>query len=185
MISYTTSTTDQELLGILALQKANLADGLTAAEIESQGFVTVTHSFAELKKLNDVENHIIAKDGDSIIAYLLAMTQHSRFDIPVLIPMFEMFTQLLFSDKPISSYNYMAVGQVCVDKNYRGVGILDNCYAAYKNRFKEKYDFAITEIVCTNLRSLNAHKRIGFKEIHRYNASNNTEWSIVVWDWKI
>ncbi len=35
-----------------------------------------------------------------------------------------------------------------------------------------------------NIRSINAHKRIGFIEIYRYSDTNNTEWSIVIWDWK-
>ena len=184
MIIYTTSATEKELLGILALQKANLAAGLTIDEIQSQGFVTVMHSYEQLKKINDFEKHIIAKDNDTVIAYLLAMTEQSRFEIPVLAPMFNLFAKISLAGKSVSSYNYIVVGQVCVDKQYRGTGILDNCYAAYKNNFKKNYDFAITEIVSTNLRSLNAHKRIGFTEIHRYIASDNTEWSIVAWDWK-
>ena len=184
MISYTTPETEKDLSGILKLQKANLAIGLNKEEIETQGFVTVNHSLDDLKKLNGFEKHIIAKDDDDVIAYLLAMTQKSMFDIPVLIPMFEVFSKILFRNRPISAYSYIVVGQVCVDKHYRGQGILDNCYAAYKNHYKGKYDFAITEIVSTNLRSLNAHKRIGFIEIERYTGPDKTEWCIVLWDWK-
>ena len=183
MIAYTISKTKDELLGILHLQKENLSHALTKDEIISQGFVTVNHSYDQLKNLNDIENHIIAKDNDKVIAYLLAMTQRSRFDIPVLIPMFERFEKILFRNKLISDYHYIVVGQVCVDKSYRGKGILDNCYAEYKNQFGTKYDFAITEIASTNLRSLNAHKRIGFIEIDTYHSNDKTEWCIVLWDW--
>ena len=183
MIHFTTSNTKDDLSGILSLQKANLSIALTKEEIKSQGFVTVMHSYDELKKLNDIEKHILAKDGDKIVAYLLAMTKQSKNEIPVLIPMFEIFDIIFFKGKLISLYNYIVVGQVCVDKQYRAQGIIDNCYAFYKDHFKSKYDFAITEIASTNMRSINAHKRIGFKEIHRY-VSNNTEWSIVLWDWK-
>ena len=183
MIEYTTSKTKDELSGILDLQKANLSNVLTKDEIITQGFVTVDHSYDQLKNLNDIENHIIAKDNDKVIAYLLAMTQQSRFDLPILIPMFERFEKILFRNKLISDYNYIVVGQVCVEKSYRGKGILDNCYAAYKNQFASKFDFAITEIASTNLRSLNAHKRIGFIEIDTYNSNDKTEWCIVLWDW--
>ena len=51
------------------------------------------------------------------------------------------------------------------------------------NHFKNKYDFAITEIDSTNLRSLNAHKRIGFKTIHQFTDASQTNWVIVLWDW--
>ncbi|MFI5185205.1 MAG: GNAT family N-acetyltransferase [Chitinophagales bacterium] len=184
MIVYTTATTENDLRGILNLQKANLKINLPDDEITSQGFVTVIHGFDDLKKLNEIERHIIAKEENSVIAYLLAMTARSKNDIPVLVPMFEMFSKISFAGRSIAHYNYIAVGQVCVSKNYRGQGVLDNAYLKYKNHFKNKYDFAITEIASTNQRSLNAHKRIGFTEIHRYKAQDETEWVIVLWDWK-
>jgi predicted GNAT superfamily acetyltransferase len=183
MIEFTSSNTEKDLKGILELQRANLADALTPGEIQREGFVTVVHSFDVLKKLNGIEKHIIAKEHDKVIAYLLAMTQQSKHDIPILIPMFKIFEETMYEDKPVSSYNYLVVGQVCVAKEYRGRGVLDKCYDAYKNYFSNKYDFAITEIDYRNLRSINAHKRIGFKEIYRY-VSGKTEWSIVVWDWQ-
>ncbi len=98
--------------------------------------------------------------------------------------MFEVFDKIIYNGKTISEYNYLVVGQACIDKNYRGKGLLDEAYKAYKGYFNSKYDFAITEIALTNQRSINAHKRIGFFEIHKYVDNNNVEWSVVVWDWK-
>jgi L-amino acid N-acyltransferase YncA len=97
--------------------------------------------------------------------------------------MFENFEQINFRSKTLSAYNYIVVGQVCVAKGYRGQGVLDNCYAEYKKKFKDKYDFAVTEIATKNQRSINAHKRIGFVEIHRFTGPDNVEWSIVIWEW--
>jgi len=183
MITYTTSKTESDLQGILELQQRNLPTNLVPEEVLSQGFVTVTHSLGDLSRMNGIEPHVIAKDGERVIGYLLAMTVQSSADFPVLIPMFELFEQIQFRGKTISNYNYLVVGQVCVDKNYRGQGILDQCYEAYKNHFKDKYDFAITEIATKNQRSIKAHKRIGFSEIHRYEVPNEEEWSVVLWEW--
>ncbi|MEP7109466.1 MAG: GNAT family N-acetyltransferase [Ferruginibacter sp.] len=180
---YTTSKSKADLSGIIELQKTNLAANLTREEISCQGFVTVVHSFPVLKKMNDIEQHIICKDKEKVIAYLLAMTAKSKNDIPVLLPMFETFDKIVYKGKPVSSYNYMVVGQVCVDKNYRGQGILDKCYDMYKSSFKDRYDFAITEIAGSNLRSINAHKRIGFSEVKKYTISGFGEWSIVIFAW--
>ena len=184
MITYTTANSINDLEGILDLQKRNLAGSLTKDEIQSQGFVTVDHSYDQLEKLNDQEKHVIAKDDEKVIGYLLAMTKRSRFDIPVLIPMFELFDTVSYNGKKISEYNYLVVGQVCVDKAWRGKSILDQCYAAYRQHYSIKYDFAITEIAATNLRSLKAHRRIGFKEINTYRSPDKTEWIVVLWDWK-
>ena len=105
MIVYTTANSKDDLEGILHLQKRNLAAGLTRDEIQSQGFVTVDHSYEQLKALNDHEKHVIAKDNYKVVGYLLAMTKQSRFDIPVLIPMFELFDTLSYGNKNISGYN--------------------------------------------------------------------------------
>lgn len=184
MLTYTTSDTENDLQGILELQKANLTRNLSKEEIDAQGFVTVDHSYEQLKKLNDLEKHVIVKDNDKIVGYLLAMVKECKQDIPVLIPMFKEFDNVVYKNKRISAYNYIVVGQVCIEKKYRGSGMLDECYNYYKEHFSSQYDFAITEIASTNSRSLNAHYRIGFKTIHTYPAPNNAEWHVVLWDWR-
>jgi L-amino acid N-acyltransferase YncA len=183
MITYTTAQNDTDLHQILALQKQNLAAGLTKEQINSQGFVTVSHRFEDLKKMNEIEQHVIGKDNDRVVAYLLAMTEHSKFDVPVLFPLFEMFERVDYQNKKIAGYKYIVVGQACVAENYRGKGVFDACYAAYRDCFKNKYDFAITEIAIRNQRSINAHKRIGFESIYSYAAPDGEEWSVVLWKW--
>ena len=183
MIVYTSSQNDKDLNGILNLQRNNLARNLPQEEIQSQGFVTVLHTLEDLRKMNSIEQHIIAKDNDTVIAYLLAMTEKSKFDIPVLVPMFELFESIRYKNKLLSEYNYMVVGQVCVDKKYRGQGVLDKCYDLYIDTFRRRYDFAVTEIAISNKRSLNAHARVGFNTIHEYVAPDGESWAIVLLDW--
>ena len=185
MITYTTSKTDTDFSEIIGLQKTNLLSQLTEKEMQEQGFVTVVHTLDDLKKMNNYEPNLILKDKNKTVGYLLAMTKNSRLDIPVLIPMFELFDKIYFMGKAISEYNFIVVGQVCIQKDYRGMGLLDKSYVAYKDYFKDKYDFAITEIATSNKRSINGHKRIGFREIHKYTDSKNIEWSIVIWNWKL
>jgi hypothetical protein len=182
MIRYTTSDTRAELEGILTLQKANLPYALSHEEIRSQGFVTVSHTYAQLEGLNNIEKHIIGKDGDNVIAYLLAMTKQSAGDIPVLIPMFEIFNNIIHRGKRVNEYNYIVIGQACVGKDYRGQGVFDEIYKAYRNHFIKKYDFAITEIDSTNERSMRAHERVGFKVVHEY-KDGGKNWLVVLWDW--
>jgi hypothetical protein len=183
MITYTTAINDTDLQQILALQQQNLSAGLTSEQINSQGFVTVSHRLEDLKKMNDIEPHVIAKENDRVVAYLLAMTAQSRFDVPVLFPLFDMFEKVEYQHRKIAEYRYMVVGQACVAEGYRGKGVFDACYAAYKTCFKDKYDFAITEIATRNQRSVNAHKRVGFESIYEYAAPDGEEWNVVLWKW--
>ncbi len=184
MITYTTAETEADLLQILALQKRNLAVSLNKAETESQGFVTVEHTYSLLQNLHKQEKQVVAKENNQVIGYLLAMTPVSKSTIPVLVPMFDEFDSIDFAGKKVSTFRYLVVGQVCIDKAYRGMGVLDNMYAAYRRFFVPKYDFAITEIAANNTRSLRAHQRVGFAELHRYTGTDNIPWVVVVWDWQ-
>lgn len=183
MITFSKTKSDIELSEILQLQKINLPQSLTEIEKKEQGFVTVSHSLENLQKMSVHEQSLIIKEEDTIVGYILAMTKNSKYEIPILLPMFALFNKIQFKGKSVSEYNYLVVGQVCIGKEHRGIGLFDKGYLEYKNNFKEKYDFAITEIAIQNERSINAHKRVGFIEIHRYSDENNIEWSVVVWDW--
>jgi GNAT superfamily N-acetyltransferase len=97
--------------------------------------------------------------------------------------MFDTFDDLIYRGKPLADYSYIVVGQVCVDKAFRGKGILDQCYDTYKKTYYSKYDFAVTEIATRNIRSIRAHSRVGFTVIHNYISPVGEEWAIVVWDW--
>lgn len=181
-IQYITAKT-ADLRGILQLQKANLPKVLDDEEIKTQGFLTLQHSPDLLQRMNDIERHVIAKDPKQIIAYVLAMTAASEIDIPELSGLFEQFARVEYRQKRVTSYQYLIVGQVCVDKAYRGQGIFDQIYAYYKKTYQHKYDFAITAIAANNLRSLRAHQRIGFQPIHSFLEKDQKEWWIVIWDW--
>ena len=192
MITYKAVESENELRQILSLQKKNLIENLSKEQIDSQGFVTVNHDFETLAKMNNLEKSIIAKDlakdlaqdEGAVIGYLLAMRPELRNDIPVLVPMFNIFDKLEYKNRKLSEYNYIVVGQVCIADGYRGKGILDESYAEYKSQLSGKYDFAITEIITENQRSINAHKRIGFELLHNYTSPDKRNWDIVLWDWK-
>jgi hypothetical protein len=47
----------------------------------------------------------------------------------------------------------------------------------------DKYTFAVTEIASSNLRSLSAHRRVGFQTIHEYKAPDGENWCIVLLEW--
>lgn len=183
-IGYKSCTTDAEILGILNLQKENHYSSLSKEEMNSEGFLTCTHSLELLNELNTVAPHVIATSNNKVVAYLLTMTAIANGKMPILNPMFEEFESLLYKDQTIAAYNYLIVGQVCVAKSSRGQGVLRSCYELYRNLYRSKYDFAITEIDSRNKRSLNAHFSVGFQEIHRYYTTEGKEWSVVILDWK-
>ena len=176
-------STPEELKGIIYLQRTNLPKNISAKEALEQGFVTVEHSFDVLKRMNEVHPHIIAKSKEAVVGYALVMTKEFRNEIPVLIPMFERIDQLSYEDMPLSSQSYFVMGQVCIAKEFRGSGLFDKLYENLRTHLSPVFDRCITEVASRNIRSVNAHRRVGFKTIHRYTDPRGEEWRILLWKW--
>ena len=174
---------EQELNEILQLQRKNIAAALDPAEISEQGFVTVQHDMELLLNMHRKAPSLIACHQQQVIGYALVMTTANRNSIPVLAPMFEILDHLKFHGKMISAYNFFIMGQVCIEKDYRGQGLFRRLYEGLFQRHAEKYDLLITEVATRNRRSINAHAGIGFQSIHQYTDYGGEHWEILVWDW--
>ena len=172
-ITYCRASSDIELEQILKLQKRNLPSSISVQEKQIEGFVTVDHSFEILKQMNDFCPHVIAKYEDEVVGYTLCMHPKFANDIEVLRPMFEEIKTVL-SNK----IGFMVMGQVCVDKNYRKMGIFRVLYQHMKNELRSDFDVIVTEVDAKNTRSLNAHKAVGFEVLKEYRADNK-DWVIV------
>lgn len=179
MTEIRTAYSDEDLLGILKLQQENLPVAISAEEALSEGFVTVVHDFQLLKKMNDLSPHIIAVDGNSVVGYCLSMLSVFRNEIPVLVPMFDLFDQLTWRGQSIKTTPYIVMGQVCIAKSHRGRGIFDQLYKAFKKQHQREFEVALTEISERNQRSWRAHLKAGFELLHKYQAENGEKWLVV------
>lgn len=184
MIEYSTVRNDEDIRGILNLLESNLAIHVPDEVEGDEGFVTMAYSLADLKRMHEVEPSIIARENDRVIAYVLALDPLITKDFPMLAPLLKLFDEINYEGKLISAYHYLIIGQACIDKDYRGKGIFKKIYAAYKEQFKDTYDFAISEIATRNKRSMNAHKAIGFIPVFEYTGPDGIAWTVVVYDWQ-
>lgn len=173
--------TDENLLQILDLQKRNLKKNLSDSEKETQGFVTAEHTFEQLKKINEAEPCLIITNNNVVVAYAIAMVESAAKDMPVFNELFSTVASLTYNDGPMTNYKYIFVGQLCIDKKYRGQGLVEKLYAFYKQELKAKYHFAVTDISEHNPRSLKAHQKSGFEVIHTfYDSFTESNWNIVL-----
>jgi GNAT superfamily N-acetyltransferase len=164
------------------LQQANLSTRVSADTAVSQGFVTLHHSFDLLKKMNEANPQVIAKDGDQVVGYALVMLPSFQDLVPALKPMFALFDGLEFNGKKISGYNYYVMGQICVAEGYRGAGVFDGLYQKHRELYGKKYDLVVTEIASRNTRSMRAHQRVGFQVVHAFQDAIDY-WEVLVWAW--
>jgi len=164
------------LYEILSLQKRNVSTSLSEEDRLKEGFVTVVHDFEMLKALNNACPHSIATYNGKVIGYALSMLRDFKNEIEILKPMFDIIDARIGS-----KFNYVVMGQVCVDKNYRGQGVFRALYLNLKTIVSPRYNVIITDINKKNVRSLKAHSSIGFKLRHSF-FMNNENWEIVVWE---
>lgn len=184
-IQITKASTEQELQGILDLQSANLRKNLTQEEMESQGFVTLEYDYDFIKAMPAGNHHIIAKDGEKVVGYVLLMDRSTNHLMKEGAGIFPIFHEIVHKGIRLGDTNYVSVGQVCVDKNYAGQGLLGRMYTAYKESYKNLYDLAMTDISHRNKRSLKAHLKSGFEVVLRFDEPDAGEpWDIVIWDWR-
>lgn len=173
----------RDLQQILTLQSANLMAGLSASEWQEQGFVTVRHTLDVLQKMHDAAPSIIIKDNDRVVAYALTMLRECSHMVPVLAPMFANFEKLSWKERPLNAQRFYVMGQICIDKDYRGRGLFDQLYQKHREVYSPRFDLLVTEIATRNKRSLRAHERVGFQTFNVY-RDDTDEWAVVAWDWK-
>ncbi len=181
----TTVKNDDDVRGILALQQKNLKKNLSPDQIQSQGFVTVEHQFSVLKAMNDAQPSVIVKDGETVVAYCLAMLPQFRNDVPELKTLFDSIDEIDYDKQTLKDFNYVVMGQVCVGEGYRSMGFFDGMYQKLREELSAKFEMCVTDISTNNTRSLKAHARVGFIPVKDFEDKNLNEiWRVVVWDWR-
>lgn len=183
MIHTTTVSTTEELQQVLTLQQKNLISNISDDERQSQGFVTLQHTLDTLQQMHQLAPSVVAKDNDKVVGYALTMLPECRQLVPDLEPMFAILDTLEWKQRPLNNSRFYVMGQICIDKEYRGKGLFDLLYQQHKDTYGPQFDCLVTEIATRNHRSLRAHERVGFEVIHTHRDVLD-EWVVVVWDWE-
>jgi GNAT superfamily N-acetyltransferase len=175
-----------DLPGILSLHKANHISSISASEAEREGFVTALYSLEELTAMNIDTCAIIAKDSltNRVVGYALAVDKQSKLakDHSLLGPLIAMIDQIEYCGVPLARQPYIVVGQFCIAKGYRGMGIAARIYEAFRRRYMKQFRFCVTDISARNPRSLKAHLKAGFQVLQRFTESDGSSWDIVLYD---
>lgn len=173
---------ETDLPGILSLQRKNLQEALSPEEFQKEGFVTIAHDIQILRSMNNKHQHSVLKEGDAVIGYALAMHKSFSHDIPILTPMLARIDKQLQLINPSDPLDYIIMGQICIAKEYRGMGLFSMLYKDLKNRLSSEYEHIITEVDMQNPRSLRAHQKVGFETLEVYKKGGRT-WNLIIWNW--
>ena len=182
MITIKLVTDHFELEGIKKLQQENLKKNLTEEEAGVEGFVTAEYTMEFLERMHYEKPSVIAKDGDYVVGYVLAAVKAIRNEHALLEDLFETIDKIQYHNRLLKDSGYLVVGQLCVSKNYRGLGLVKQMYQHFKKTLSPVFDYCITDVAKDNPRSLKAHLKSGFVVIDelRYGGAG---FDIVLWDW--
>jgi ribosomal protein S18 acetylase RimI-like enzyme len=183
MISIKRVETELELKGIQQLQRANLKHLISKEEADTQGFVTAEYSFDFFKAMHQASPAIIAKDNELVVGYALVAVKAIRHHHDLLADLFNAIDKIIYKGKLLSDSKYVVVGQLCVEKEYRSKGMVQQLYNQFKKSLSHEFDYCITDVAQDNPRSLKAHKSNGFKVIDTL-VYGGEGWDIVLWDWR-
>jgi hypothetical protein len=145
-----------DINGILDLQEQYLVSNLSEEEKKS-GFVTTPFSVAQLTQIIGQEGLFVAKDKQRIIAYIFAGSWNYFSQWPIFNHMTSLFPKLQFRDFEITTTNSFQYGPICIDKKYRGQGLINRFFEFMRMHVVKKYPLSITFINKTNIPSKKAH----------------------------
>ena len=182
MITIKLVTEHSELEGIKKLQQENLKKNLADQEAETEGFVTAEYTMEFLERMHNEKPSVIAKDGDLIAGYALAAVKAIRYEHELLVDLFDTIDKTHYQNRLLKDSNYIVVGQLCVSKNYRGLGLVYQMYQHFRKTLAPDFDYCITDVAKNNPRSLKVHLKSGFVVIDELQYGG-VGFDIVLWDW--
>jgi GNAT superfamily N-acetyltransferase len=182
MIQYSRAISLYDLEKIKDLQNRNLRSHPEVKGHEDQGFLTAQYSLSFLNKMNKASPAIIAYSENILAGYALVAVKSIRKEHPLLEDLFNRIDQTHYKQIPLSQSNYVVVGQLCVDKAFRGQGIASNLYSFFKDCLSAKFEYCITDVHQTNTASMKTHLKTGFQIIGQLEFEENP-FNMVLWDW--
>ncbi len=144
-------------------------------EDKEDGFVTTAFTKRELEKLIRQESGLfVAKTDGIVIAYVMAASWAYWSAWPMFAFMIEDLPNIQYRGQTLGVENSYQYGPVCVDKSYRGTGILEKIFDFSRREMSKRFPVLVTFVNKTNARSYQAHKRkLGLDVIQEFEFNGN------------
>lgn len=151
-----TRATKLDIDGVLELQSKYLISNMTDIE-KKEGFVTTAFTVQQIENIVIENGLFVAKHQNKIVAYVFAGSWDYFSQWPIFRFMTNRLVNLTFKNTCISTTNSFQYGPICIDKAYRGSGLLKSIFEFMRVRLQDQYPIGITFINKQNNRSINAH----------------------------
>jgi hypothetical protein len=146
----------RDLPSLLELQESNLFENLTP-EQQKDGFLSARFSKEQFAQMNREAAVVVAEDDGRIVGYACSAGADFSAQFPILDAMIATFGRLTYLGTTLIDARVCIYGPVCVDRAWRGRGVLRGLIAGLKAQLAGQFDVAAAFISKANSRSLTAH----------------------------
>ncbi len=169
-----TIATNFDINSVLELQSKYLISNLTDVE-KKEGFVTTPFTFQQIEDIILEDGLFVAKKENKVVAYVYSGSW-TYFNQWAIFPfMTSRFVNLTFKNTSISTKNSFQYGPICIDKEFRGTGLLNNIFEFMRVNLRDKYPISLTFINKINERSIKAHvDKLKWTVIDNFEFDNNS-----------
>lgn len=163
---------------ILALQQQNLFENLSEEE-RKDGFLSTAFPLEHFENMNAEIGIAVAYENEELAGYLCSSTLELNEKFPFPKAAIAHAKILEFKGKKLSEYSCFFANPLCINKNFRGEGVILGLTATVINFIPKEYNLALSFISKKNPRSLYASKKVGMQEIGSFVLGEN-EFVVVV-----
>lgn len=159
---------DEDYVGVLALQEANLFDNLST-EDRQNGFLSARFSREQFGRMDRDVAVLVARDVERVVGYLCASGVELNRQFPLLLAMIERYADVSFQGRALADQKTFVYGPVCVDRAYRGHGVLRGLFQALRHETLGRFDAGVAFVAEDNQRSLAVHiARLGMDDVGEF-----------------
>lgn len=150
-------------------------------EDKKDGFITTAFTKEQMVDLITLEQGLfIAVENDRIVAYVMSASWNFWSRWPMFAFMVEDLHNLEYLGQKLTVQNSYQYGPVCVDKEYRGSGVLEKIFDFARENMAKRFPILVTFINKINIRSYEAHtKKLKLEIIKDFRYNNNNYYELV------
>ena len=150
-------------------------------EDKKDGFITTAFTKEQMVDLITLEQGLfIAVENDRIVAYVMSASWNFWSRWPMFAFMVEDLHNLEYLGQKLTVQNSYQYGPVCVDKEYRGSGVLEKIFDFARENMAKRFPILVTFINKINPRSYEAHtKKLKLEVIKEFTYNNNNYYELV------
>lgn len=179
-----TKATNLDISSVLELQSKYLISNLTEIE-KKEGFVTTPFTSQQIENIIIEDGLFVAKQESKVVAYVYGGSWKYYSQWAIFPFMTNRFGDLTFKNTIISTTNSFQYGPICIDKAFRGSGLLYDIFEFMRVNLQVKYPIGVTFINKINERSIKAHVgKLKWTEIDSFEYNGNN-FLMIAYDMKV